>query len=134
MSKRDPLPRVFISVILCLFLASVAHAEEPDELIDCVYLPGNSNQMRWDFLKDKLQLLCKSNKAQVKKLLGVGACHCSEQKDIVIWAYRVTSNLSKEAFTDVYYELLISLNKDKVSSVEIHLERERVGYSASEGL
>jgi len=130
MATLGGLTRIVLSVSFCLLLASVAHAAEPDKLPDrYVYIPGNSNQMRWDFLKDRLQRLCKSNKAEVEKLLGVGM-HCSERPNQV--SYRITDNLSKEAFTDEYYELEISFDKNKVSSLEIHVSRDTFGYGASE--
>jgi hypothetical protein len=124
--------RILLIANLWLLLSSVAQADSLEYGPPSTSLPGNSDQMRWDFLKNHLQLLCKSDKAQVKKLLGVGGWSYPERRtDRVIWAYRITSNLSKEAFADEFYELLISFEKDKVSSVEIHLKRRTVGYSGS---
>ena len=34
------------------------------------YVPGNSDQARWNFVKDRLQQLCKAHKSELLTLLG----------------------------------------------------------------
>ncbi len=112
------LPLFFVRLTFT-YAAETKEEDKPNGNAPVVFLPGHSNQKRWDFLQSHLKQLSESKKSEVKNLLGRGVSRTSDAGKSEIWSYLITDNQADGVSTDLFYELKIHFVDKNVALVEV---------------
>lgn len=94
------------------------------------FLPGANSEQRWMWLANHLNTLCTADRKTASQLLGIHNLY-SETKQVF---FRITENLSTEAFTAKFYRLQVIFDDEKVTAVQIHFVSMNQGLPVSRTL